>query len=55
MNPFGAVQLLAVFRGHSRRRNQVASNQRVLAVVSGPVHLMLPWACNEGHIVEKAK
>lgn len=41
--------------GHCRWYNQVASNQRILSIVSRTVHLMPPWACNEGHIGEKGK
>lgn len=41
--------------GHCRWYNQVASNQHVLSIVSRTVHLMPPWACNEGHIGEKGK
>lgn len=43
------------FGGHFRYYNQVTSNSCALGIVFGPVHLMLPWAFNEGHIVEKGE
>lgn len=39
--------------GHIRYHNQAASALWVFAIVFGPVCLMLLWAFNEGHTVER--